>query len=215
MERLEGVRRLAGTVCVAVGLAAMVAWTATGPERSPGLVTWVVVAVIAIACLGQLAPVPVRWWLARIAAVTVGVLLLGAVADRFGLLGTPGDPGVSWGDWSHFRSETAELVPWSPLVQPAAVAATAAELLLGALLLTGRWHRRTGEAAAGLFLVYLVTMIPGMGASSVLEYGVPVLIGGCLLASTRGPRPRSSRDVGAAIRADVPSGGRGVSVQRP
>jgi uncharacterized membrane protein YphA (DoxX/SURF4 family) len=81
----------------------------------------------------------------------IGVELLGAVGDRFGLLGAPGAPGVSWGDWGHFRAETAELVPWSVLVEPAAVVATVAELALGVLLLLGVWWRWVGKATAGLF----------------------------------------------------------------
>jgi hypothetical protein len=44
-----------------------------------------------------------------------------------------------------------------------------------------------------LFVVYLVAMVPGMGAPSVLEYAVPVLIGGALVASGRGARPTSGR----------------------
>lgn len=84
-------------------------------------------------------------------------------------------------------------VPWSNLVEPAAVAATIAELVLGGLLVAGLWWRWTGKASAGLFFLYLVTMVPGMGAGSVLEYGVPVLIGGCLLTSARGLNPRRKR----------------------
>ena len=203
MERLDGIRRVAGAVWITAGLVAMLVWVAAGPDDPPGAVTWSVVAVLSVACLAQLAPSPAGWWSARVAAATLGVLLLGAVADRFGVLGAPGDPGVSWGDWSHFRSETAELVPGSLLVQPAAVLATVAETLLGALLVTGLWWRWTGKGAAGLFLVYLVVMVPGMGAGSILEYGVPVLIGGSLLASARGPRPQSAPARGpAATRSD-------------
>lgn len=85
-------------------------------------------------------------------------------------------------------------MPWSRLVPTAAVAATIAGFVLGGLLIAGPWWRRVGKATAGLFLVYLITMIPGMGAASLLEYGVPVLIGGSLLASARGTYPRPNRD---------------------
>ena len=64
--------------------------------------------------------------------------------------------------------------------------ATLAELLLGSMLVPGLAWRWTGKLAAGLLVVYLVAMVPGMGPSSVLQYGIPVLIGGCLLASARG-----------------------------
>lgn len=192
MERMDRVRRWGGLIWVGAGLVAMLAWIATTPASPPGVVTWIVVVTVAA---GTLAPGNrLRWWGGRVAGIAIGLELVGAVADRFGLLGGPGSPGVSWGDWSHFRAETAELVPWDALVQPAAIAATIAELTLGLLLLAGTWWRWTGKATAGLFAVYLIAMVPGMGSASVLEYGVPVLIGGALAASARGTRIASKGD---------------------
>lgn len=189
MERMDRVRRLAGLVWVGAGLVAMMAWLVTRPERPPESVTWIVVlTIVAGTVVTLVAPPRVAWWGGRVAGIVIGIELVGAVADRFGVLGGPGAAGVSWGDWSHFRAETAELVPWDALIQPAAVAATIAELTLGLLLLAGLWWRWTGKATAGLFVVYLVAMIPGMGGASVLEYGVPVLIGGALISSARGTR---------------------------
>jgi hypothetical protein len=193
MERMDVVRRIGGTTWVVAGVLAMLVWTATGPSHPAGPATWVVVGVVAAGtALCLLVDGRPGWWGGRVAALVIGVELLGAVADRFGLLGGPGSPGVSWGDWSHFRAETAELVPWATLVQPAAVTATVAELTLGLLLVAGPWWRWTGKATAGLFVVYLVAMVPGMGVGSVLEYGVPVLIGGALVASARGSGPARS-----------------------
>jgi hypothetical protein len=193
MERLDTARRMGGAIWVVTGAAAMVTWALVGSTHQPGVVTWVVMAVIALGTLAQLGSVRAAWWGARLAGATIGVELVGAVADRFGLLGGPGAPGVSWGDWSHFRAEAAELVPWSHLVQPTAVAATVAELVLGLLLVAGVWWRWAGKATAGLFVVYLVAMVPGMGAASLLEYAVPVLVGGALVASARGERPSRER----------------------
>lgn len=187
----------------------MLVWAATEPRPGAGAVTWVVTGTVALGSALQLSVPGVRWWAARLSGAVIGVLLLGAVADRFGLLGASGDPGVSWGDWSHFRAETARLVPWSHLVSSGAVAATLAELLLGALLVAGLEWRWTGKLGAGLFAVYLVAMIPGMGPSSVLQYGVPVLIGGCLLTSARGDRgqpPRSKTRAGGTRSASEPAG---------
>jgi hypothetical protein len=188
MERWDGIGRRVGLTAVAAGLVAMVVWTATGPAHPAGVVTWAVVAVLGAASVARTGGPGLRWWAARVAGVTLGLLLVGAVADRFGLLGGPGAAGVSWGDWAHFRAEAAELVPWGPLVGPAAVAATVAELTLGGLLVAGRWWRQVGAATAGLFAVYFVAMVPGMGAGSVLQYGIPVLAGGGLLTAARGPR---------------------------
>lgn len=190
MERMDAVRRAGGVMWVVAGLVIMCGWSLTAPPDAPGLVTWTVVAVIGLGAGALLTARDSawRWWAGRVAGVVIGVELLGAVGDRFGLLGAPGAPGVSWGDWGHFRAETAELVPWSVLVEPAAVVATVAELALGVLLLLGMWWRWVGKATAGLFTIYLAAMISGMGAASVLQFGVPVLIGGALLASARGTR---------------------------
>ncbi len=194
MERMDVARRVGGAVWVVAGLAATAAWMLSTPPNAPGPVTWVVVGVLTLAAVVQLGSgrPAARWWAGRSIGIVIGAELLGAVADRFGLWGAPGAPGVSWGDWAHFRAETAQLVPWSALVPAAAVAATVAELTLGAVLLAGLWWRWVGKATAGLFTVYLVAMIVGTGWGSVLEYGVPVLLGGALLASARGPRPRRS-----------------------
>lgn len=192
MERMDHARRVAGGVWVVLGAVLMVAWVATGPPDAPSAVTWLVaVTVVAgTATAFRARRESARWWGARIAGAVIGFELVGAVGDRFGLLGPPGAPMVSWGDWAHFRVETAELVPWDSLVQPAAVAATITELTLGTLLLVGPLWRWVGKATAGLFVVYLVAMVPGMGVTSVLEYAVPVLVGGALVTSARGPRPR-------------------------
>jgi len=189
MAAMDPTRRLVGAIWVVVGLGAMLVWTAGGPRHPAGVATWAVVAMVAGGtALSMFSAGRPGWWGGRVAGAVIGVELVGAVADRFGLLGGPGSPGVSWGDWSHFRSETAELVPWSALVPTAAAAATVAELTLGILLIAGPRWRWTGTATAGLFTVYLVAMVPGMGAASVLEYGVPVLVGGALVASGRGSR---------------------------
>lgn len=213
MRWMDRTRRIAGLAWITLGFAAMIVWAATQPRPGAGGVTWVGSTLIALGAVSQLAAPQVKWWAARLAGVVIGVLLLGAVADRFGLLGASGDPGVTWGDWSHFRAETAQLVPWSPLISAAAVAATLTEMLLGSLLLTGLWWRWTGKLTAGLFAVYLVAMIPGMGFWSLLQYGIPVLIGGCLLASGRGERqqrvtPRAECDnvAGVIRRASAPAG---------
>lgn len=193
MERMDRPRRIAGVAWVAAGMVAMVAWTLTGPKNPAGPVTWAAAVLVTLGTLAQVTPGPLRWWGGRLAGAVVGSELVGAVGDRFGLFGPPGSPAVSWGDWSHFQAEAARLVPWDTLVFPAAVAATVAELVLGTLLIVGPWHRWTGKATAGLFVVYLIAMIPGMGATSILEYAVPVLIGGALVSSARGVRRRPRR----------------------
>jgi len=84
--------------------------------------------------------------LTRFAAAALRVALaagfLSAVADRFGLWGMPGTPGVAWGDWSHFLTYAGRLnwfLPASliPIVGAiATLAETALALLLFALTMT-------------------------------------------------------------------------------
>ncbi|NYH93348.1 MauE/DoxX family redox-associated membrane protein [Actinopolymorpha rutila] len=181
-------RRIAGEVWVAVGVLAMAGWTLTEPAHPAGFITWAAAILVALGTAAQAVTGSLRWWGGRLCGGVVGLELVGAVGDRFGAFGRPGSPAVSWGDWSHFQAEAAQLVPWDRLVVPAAVAATVAEVVLGVLLVVGPWQRWTGKATAGLFVIYLLAMIPGMGSASILEYGLPVLIGGALVSSARGDR---------------------------
>ena len=52
-------------------------------------------------------------WFLRVA---LAFAFLSAVADRFGLWGAPGLPGVAWGDWPHFMAYFDRLNPWLPAV---------------------------------------------------------------------------------------------------
>jgi putative oxidoreductase len=73
--------------------------------------------------LWPVAPLVMRW--------ALGLTILSAVADRFGLWGQPGAANVSWGDWSHFVAYTARVNSFLPSnwADAPAVAATAAEIL--------------------------------------------------------------------------------------
>src|SRR6516225_5652692 len=64
---------------------------------------------------------------------------LSAVADRFGLWGRIGTPGVSWGGFAKFLDYTATILPYlsTTLVAVAGWAATVAEIVLGVTLLAG------------------------------------------------------------------------------
>src|SRR5262249_51565044 len=73
-----------------------------------------------------------RWlavWLLRVA---LAFSFLSAVADRFGLWGQFGVAGVAWGDFERFTAYTARLLWFLPpfLVSPAAILATAAEVIV-------------------------------------------------------------------------------------
>ena len=114
----------------------------------------------------------------RAAALALRVALaagfLSAVADRFGLWGEPGAPGVAWGDWSHFISYAAKLNWFLPrsLIQPVGVVATLLETILAIGLLTGYWPRRFALASSGLLLLFALSMTVAIGMKLPLDYSV-------------------------------------------
>lgn len=203
MERYDAARRLGGLWWVAAGLAfqAVLAFR----QVIPGTTTLVVGGSVIILAATTVLAAPRRWVRAAgwLTAVLLGLDLLGAVSDRFGVLGGPADPGVSWGSWVAFFDYTQRLLPGigRPLVVGIAVVASVVEVVLGVSLIVGRERRWTGKATAGLLGMYLVSMGLTVGGSEVARYAVPVLVGGALLVSatpareaeSAGGRPRRSR----------------------
>jgi hypothetical protein len=128
---------------------------------------------------------PVVWLAGWVTAVLLALDFAGAVADRFGLFGGPGQSGVSWGSWHAFVGYTGSLLPWlsHPLVVVAAVLATAAEIVLAFWLVSGRWRRWAGKAAAGLLVVYGLAMVFTVGPDDLARYALPLVVGGALLVS--------------------------------
>lgn len=190
MERMDRPRLIGGLLWTAAGLALAAIGALTGSP--PGIVTALITtATIVTAAMTTTNWRVARWWTARALAVLIGLELVASVADRFGLLGEPGDPGVSWGSWTPFVSYTEDLLP--PFAEaasaPAAIAATGAEVLLGVLLIAGPWWRWVGKLTAGMLFCYLVAMAPTVGLGEVARYGVAIQIGAALLISARGTRP--------------------------
>ena len=99
---------------------------------------------------------------------------LSAVADRLGLWGAPGTPGVAWGDWSHFLTYTGKLNWFAPagLVPVLGLLATFAEVALAILLLAGIKLREAALASAALLLCFAVTMTLAGGIKGPLDYSV-------------------------------------------
>jgi uncharacterized membrane protein YphA (DoxX/SURF4 family) len=75
--------------------------------------------------------------------IALSTSFLSAVADRFGLWGSFGQPHVAWGEFSRFVAYTERLNWFAPhaLVPALAVLSTIAEVLLGLLLLVGLFTR--------------------------------------------------------------------------
>src|SRR5258708_22217984 len=95
-----------------------------------------------------------NWKLLDLSALALRLALaasfLSAVADRFGIWGKSGDPGVSWGDFAHFVAYTERLTSIVPqsLGPSMAWIATVAEIVLALALLVG-WQTRAAAFLSG------------------------------------------------------------------
>src|SRR6516162_1526942 len=75
--------------------------------------------------------------------LALGASFLSAVADRFGLWGSYGQPHVAWGNFSRFVQYTGQLNWFLPHVfsKPLAWISTVLEAVLGVLLILGLYPR--------------------------------------------------------------------------
>lgn len=123
----------------------------------------------------------------------LGVGLLSAVADRFGLWGQPGAPLVAWGDFQNFLRYTAALNPWVPAhwVAPLGWVTTACEAAFGIALILGFRTRLTAVATGLLTLVFALAMIFALGVKAPLNYSVFAFSAGSFLLATLGAFPWS------------------------
>jgi uncharacterized membrane protein YphA (DoxX/SURF4 family) len=94
------------------------------------------------------------------ARLAVATGFLSSVADRLGLWGPLGTPGVSWGSFEPFRLYTADVMPFlsAPLVTVAAWLSTIAETLLGFTVLLGIFTRLSALASGLLLLSFAVLL---------------------------------------------------------
>lgn len=141
-------------------------------------------------------------FLVRIASGTLrwalGITLLSAVADRFGGWGPAGSANASWGDWTHFVAYTAKVNGFLPatLAPTLAVAATAAEIVLGVALLLGVCRRAVAWAAAGLFITFAAAMSISFGVKAPLNYSVFADAAATLLLGAWTATPRAIHPAG-------------------
>src|SRR3954453_17303953 len=131
--------------------------------------------------LSNTAPVAMRM------ALAAG--FLSAVADRFGLWGPIGTPGVSWGGFARFLDYTATLLPFLPttLVAVAGWAGAAAGTLLGVALLAGVRVRLAALASGVLLLTFAVAMTTALGPEAPLSYSVWTAAAGAFLLAQAQP----------------------------
>jgi putative oxidoreductase len=106
--------------------------------------------------------------------LALGLTLLSAVADRFGIWGSPGAATVAWGDWTHFVAYTAKVNSFLPssLAPALAIIATAAEAVLGIGLILGIFPRPVAFASAALFALFAGAMTLSFGIKAPLNFSV-------------------------------------------
>jgi uncharacterized membrane protein YphA (DoxX/SURF4 family) len=115
----------------------------------------------------------------------LGASFLSAVADRFGLWGTPGHPHVAWGNYSRFVGYVGQLNWFLPaaLIPAVAVISTIAEILFGLLLLVG-WQTRVVSFLSGvLLLLFALAMTFALGVKAPLDASVFSASAGAFLLS--------------------------------
>jgi putative oxidoreductase len=105
------------------------------------------------------------------ARAALGIGFLSGVADRFGIWR---GRNVGYGNFDGFLRYTAKVNSFMPAssIPFLAWAATAAELVLGILLLLGLWPRWTALASALLLILFGAAMTISFGAKSPLDYSV-------------------------------------------
>jgi uncharacterized membrane protein YphA (DoxX/SURF4 family) len=159
-------------------------WIVAGHRAPWGLLIYPIVITAIFAVLLLTAGRSRR--LNAIVRVVLGLAFVLSVADRFGLMGAYGSPGVSFGDYTHFVAYTRRVnsfLPesWAPML---AVLATLCETTIGTALVLGISTRNVVLAALGLLLIFGTAMSISLGLSSHFPYAVVVLAGGAWFLST-------------------------------
>ncbi|MBO0858652.1 MAG: DoxX family membrane protein [Chloracidobacterium sp.] len=106
--------------------------------------------------------------------IALGVTFLSAVADRFGMLGSLGQPNVAWGDFGNFEAYTARLNWFLPsgLIPALAWLVTCLETILGFTLIAGLFTRISALASGTLLLLFALAMTASTGLQSALAHSV-------------------------------------------
>ncbi|MGC4040481.1 MAG: DoxX family protein [Flavobacterium sp.] len=106
--------------------------------------------------------------------LAIGIGLLSAVADRFGLWGSFGQVGVTWGNWETFigYTQTLNFNIGQQYANILGGIATFAEIALGILLIAGYKLKYAARFTALLLLVFGLTMCINTKIKYALDYSV-------------------------------------------
>lgn len=189
-----GRARLARIVA-ALGLAAQLSWILIHRDRASA--GWYDIVVVSVVALLVLSPAPHR---NRIPVLPGRALLalafLGSVADRFGLIGDPGAPGVSWGSFDAFVEYTRSVNTYLPSswATPLAIAVTIVEIVLGIGVIARRWQPFAARVATCVLFSFGVAMSVSLGWRAPFAYDVWPLAGAAwMLAIPAHPRAHGSQ----------------------
>ncbi len=110
-------------------------------------------------------------WLVRVALTAA---FASAVADRFGLWGPSGTPGVAWGDLERFNAYVAKLNWFLPAgcIWIVGWITTAMETSLALALVVGWQLRWAAFLSAVLLLLFGIAMAIATGPKAPLDYSV-------------------------------------------
>ena len=125
--------------------------------------------------------------------LALGAAFLSAVADRFGLWGSPGESLVAWGSFDNFLAYTATLNPYVPsfLIPAVGWSVTFAEIALGVALILGFRIRETAALSGAMLLSFAIGMSVGVGVKAPVDYSVFTASAAAFLLAVQSKSPLS------------------------
>ncbi|MGJ1320878.1 DoxX family membrane protein [Sphingobacterium spiritivorum] len=116
--------------------------------------------------------------------LALGITLLSAVADRFGLW--PAANSV-WGNMDNFIAYTGQITSFLPTVMTKlnAFMATVTEIILGILIILGFKTRIVAICCGILLLIFALSMTATLGIKSTFDYSVWIGSGASFLLATQ------------------------------
>ncbi|MFD6198863.1 hypothetical protein ACFWE3_19400 [Mycobacteriaceae bacterium NPDC060252] len=123
--------------------------------------------------------------------VSLATAFLSAVADRFGWWEPFGEG--AWGNMAAFAHYVNQLIPFASgwLLTVIVWASTAAEVILGALLLIGWKPKLVGAASCLLLITFGTAMAISLGLEAPLSYSVFSAASAAAAYAILGPMPLS------------------------
>jgi len=120
--------------------------------------------------------------------VVLGITMLSAVADRFGLWGAPGEPGVAWGNWENFIAYTQTLNSFASKSVAGILGALATffEVIFGITLIIGFKTRISALGTSALLLLFAIAMATSSTIKAPFDYSVLTSSAAALLLSVIG-----------------------------